>query len=306
MRLAIIADASCDLPASIAQRNQLQIIPLTITSKGQQQLIKQQPEANNGFYQNHNSSDIAQAESTAPSVQQIIDFLQEQAIYQFDQLLLIAPCQRISSTLSHLRAAVATAQPAFEQLRQQAQIQTPCRIRIVESQSGYAGYGLVAYHALHLLHEKAQSVDKIKKPINDFVQQATTFVLPGRAARSYPLLSNAPFQLSWLQQQRLKLTRSIACCKIRTSKVQNLTSFKEQSAVQDFLLTIYDELTRTKLINHLINISYAGPLPELRVIPALKILQAHAQDKGGRIVYSVMSPANATQLGAGAITVAFG
>jgi fatty acid-binding protein DegV len=179
------------------------------------------------------------------------------------------------------------------------------KVRIIESQTGYAGYGLVLYETLRLMSEKARSVDQLKKPIDEYKQTVQTIVLPGHKKFNHQMLANPPYSLNWVTLKKLKLTNTLPTFNVTRDGISRQSTLKFQNIENDFFNMLYDELTRTKLNNKLVNLSYAGKLSKLRVLSSFKMLQEHIISKGGKIVYSQMSPTCAVQLGIGAITVAY-
>ena len=305
MNLGIVVDASCDLPASIVERNGISILPLPLSGNSKLFLDDRDPERTNDFYQENNPNQVASSTVSIPSITEVVNFLKNKPIYHSDNLLILAPSIKTSQMLSRLRESIISLQSELKALRSQANLNKPLRIRTIETQNSYSGYGLVVYEAMQLIHEKAHNIDQIKQPLEHFIKTATTLVLPGKHASTYSLLEQPPFSLGWMTSQRLKISKKIPCFKIQNDKIKMVSEVREANAEHGFVELVYKELTRISLSNHLVNVSFAGRLPQLRILPSLKLLQAHVQDKGGKVVYSTMSPANASQLGAGAISIAF-
>lgn len=305
MNVGIVVDATCDLPASILERNGISILPMTIPRSDEHFLDIRNPEQTNDYYQKNSPAQIASFTPSLPSQAEIIEFLKDKSIYHYDNLLIFAPSMNTSDMLIRLRQSILTLQPDIEILRRQASLSKPLRIRTVETQNTYSGYGLIVYEAMQLIHERVLNVDQIKQPLEHFIQNATTLVLPGKHFSTYTLLEKQPFSLGWMTIQRLKISRKIPCFRIQNSEMKIVSEFKETNAENEFIKMVYEELAQRSLSNHLVNVSFAGRLPQLRILPSLKHLQAHVQANGGKIVYSSMSPASATQLGGGAISVAF-
>jgi fatty acid-binding protein DegV len=262
-------------------------------------------EETNQFYNDVTASTLANAKSTSCSSVSFIEALKEDLIYKHDHLLIVAPHFKLSDSLQNIREALLETQPEFDRLRKEAHLRNAFKVRILESQTGYAGYGLVLYEALRLMSEKARSVDQLKKPIDAFKQTIQTTILPGHQKFNYQMLANPPYNLNWLTLKKLKITNTLPTLKVSQEGIQRQATLKFQNIENDFFSMLYDELTRITLKNKLVNLSYAGNLSKLRVLTSFKSLQEHIISKGGKIVYSQMSPTSAAQLGSGAITVAY-
>lgn len=305
MRVGLLVDATCDLPTSVFQRNKVQIIPTSLAMGRTTYIDTRNPDSYSHFYQQHNASQLSHATYASATSEALESALQEDLLYQYDHLLVMTPHIKLSTTLQNLREAVFQLQPRFVELRLAANLKTPFKIRIVECNTAYTGYGLVLYEALRLLNEKARTVDQIKKPLDTFKTTLETFVLPGYEDSVHPKLSSQPFNLNWLALQKLKLNKSLPVFHIDNTGISELTNLTAKTSTNDFFEFIYDKLTQTKLKNHMVNISYAGNLAQLRVKPIFRVLNEHVKNKGGKMVYSVMSPTSSVQLGKGALTVSF-
>ncbi len=305
MNTGILVDATCDLPASIFDRHQVNILPTYVDLKTDKITDFRKPESSNQFYIDHSSSNLHAATSHSASRASFEEQLNDTLLYHYDGLLIVAPHLRLSDTLPQLRESVLQLQPSFEKLRRQAQIKRPFKVRIIESGSAYSGYGLVLYEALRLMSEKARSVDQIKAPLEKFKKNIETFVLLGHQDFNPHLFSAAPFNLNWFSIKKLKFGKRIPVMRVNAEGIASFADVSKQSAENDFFELIYDQITRIDVRNQLINISYAGKLAKLRVLPRFHELHEHIKNKGGRMVHSVMSPTSGTQLGLGAISASF-
>jgi fatty acid-binding protein DegV len=305
MNVGLVVDATCDIPSSILERYKVHVLPTSFSIKAETTLDYREPETSLEFYSNTSASKLATASAHSCTAEVLISRLKEDLLYHHDHLLIVAPHLKLSNTLQNFREAILLAQPEFEQLRRAAHIRNSFKIRIIESQTGYAGYGLALYEALRLMGEKARSVDQLKKPLDAFKQRIETFILPGHEKFNHQMLADPPYNMSWVTLKKLQLSNTIPSFRVVENGIVRHHQFKRLNVENDFLSMIYDELTRTKLDNHLVNISFAGNLAQLRVNTTFKALSEHIKNKGGKLVYSSMSPTSAAQLGLGAISVAF-
>jgi len=306
MNVGIIVDATCDLPTSIFDRHKVHILPTLVSIKNTLLADQRDPDTSLRFYHETTAGQLATANYESSTEESLRTALHDaDLLYHFDSLLIIAPHLKLSQSLQNLREAILNLQPSFQKFRSQASLTNPFKIRVIESNSGYSGYGLVLYEALRLMNEKARTVDQIKKPLSDFKSRIETLVLPGHTNFNYHLLSEPPFNLSWVSLQKLKLLKTVPVFKVDQEGIKKASSLSSLNAENDFFERVYDQVTRTNLSNHLVNISYAGKLAQLRVLPSFNALHEHVKSKGGKLVNSVMSPTSAVQLGKGAISISF-
>jgi fatty acid-binding protein DegV len=305
MKVGILVDATCDIPTSILSRHNVTILPTMLNLRSEAYPDARRVDDTLSFYNEQPEYEINDASYHSAGFEELKTLLEDKLLYTCDHLVFIAPHIKLSSTLKNIREALFDLQPALQQLREQARITTPFKVRIIESEQAYAGYGLVLYEALRLLNEKARSADQIKAPLIDFRRIVETYIFPGQMNGSQQHLAVAPFNQSWLKLKKHKLMHSQPIFKIDQDGFRHMTNIRSTTLENSFLEFVYDYLTRTSLHNHLVNISYAGKLSQLRVSPTFKQLHEHVKAKRGRLVYSNMSPSSATQLGLGALSVSF-
>ena len=305
MTIGILVDASCDLPTSIYARYHVNILPTGLLVKNQPIIDVRDPDTTQCFYHSTSAQQLASARPDDATAEALIAALKTSLLYQYDQLLIVTPHLKLSNTLARVRDTIFQIQPQFESLRLAAHLTHPYKVRILDSNSGYAGYGLVLYEALRLANKKARSVDQIKQPLDDFKGSLITLVLPGQEHFNAARLADPPFNLGWLRRQKLKLTTSLPIFKIGFEGAHYYQTLKTGNAERDFLHFAYQQLTRTSLSSDLVNISYAGNLAQLRVLPMVKTLQQYVTSKGGKLVYSMMGLSSSIQLGKGALSLSF-
>lgn len=305
MRVGLVVDVSCDLPESILKRYQVQVLPAQLSGPDGTFVDQRDKSDTLAFYQQWQAKPSFKPVLSPLSTDDFLGALKDTLLYHYDHLLVIGPHPKLSPMLHNVREGIMKIHPEIDKLRRQARLQKPFKVRVIESQSGYAGYGLTLYEALRLMGEKARSVDQLKVPLDTFTPNLETYVLPGPLAIRGSLLQASPFSLSWLTIRKYQLARQLPVFSVSQRGIDVTMHCHQQSAMNDFLNFIYDRLTQTQLHNRMVTLSYAGNLANLRVLPAFEALQSHIQNKQGRLLQSVMSPVNAAGLGAGALSVAF-
>lgn len=302
MNPGVLVEPTCDLPASFFERYGIAVLPIMLHSKNLSFEDHRDPEESSTFYSQDYRSFRTHAITRDFHANALDTLLREQLIYEHDQILIFAPHLKINKSLQVFRETIFNNQQHYERLRQGANIRNALKIRIIESQSALSGYGLMVYEGLRLVKERARSLDQIKKPLEDFKKQLETYFILGGETFSYQTLGNTPFSLNWLAVQKLKLKKDSPIFSIDAAGLRQSGRVSSTNSVAEFLEFLYDRLTQINLTNNLVNISYAGKLSSLRVLPQFGALTAHVQSKGGRLVYSVMSPTNGLTLGKGAIS----
>ena len=304
MRIGLVVDSTCDIPESFLTRNQVQILPLTLTGTGNQSPRVDQRHKSDAlsFYQQWASQRGFKPKPSSLGADDVANALTDRWIYDYDHLLVIAPHQKLNATLQTVRETLVSHQPDIESLRQQARLTKPFKIRVIESSSGLAGYGLTLYEALRLIGEKARTVDQLKAPLSTFSHRLETFVLPGNSAQQ---LKSPPFDLTWLAAQQYQLKRKIPIFHVSPDGVTTPRKCHHATRLSEFFDLVTQRLGHAQLHNHLVSISYAGNPADLRINPEFRALQRDIDGKQGRLISSIMSPTSGAMLGPGSVSIAF-
>ncbi|EAR08568.1 DegV family protein [Reinekea blandensis] len=304
MRIGLVVDSTCDIPESFLKRNHVQILPLTMTgTSSERPLIDQRHKSDAlSFYQHWANQKGFKPKLSSLAVDDVEKVLTDRWIYDYDHLLIIAPHQKLSSTLQSVREALVTQHPNIDLLRQKARLTIPFKVRVIESNSGLAGYGLTLYEAFRLIGEKARSIDQLKSPIQSFSHSLETFVLPGNSAQQ---LKSPPFDLGWLAGQQYHLKRQMPIYHISPDGVTTIRKCHQPTRLSEFIGLVTQRLGHAQLHNRLVSISYAGNPADIRVNSDFRALQRDIDGKQGRLISSIMSPSSGALLGPGAVSVAF-
>lgn len=298
-------DATCDLPSSIIERHDVHVLPNVLGSKDDTFLDTRDKDSSLEYYNKITPKKLNNTHLKLLDKADIVKAFKDTLLYHSDQLVIIAPHLKLSDSLNNFRQAIMEIQPDIEKLRRAASLKHAYKIRVIESNSGLAGYGLTLYEALRLSGEKARSGDQLKKPLDAFKQKIETHVMPGTITMNSDNIEKSPFKLNWVTEKKLQISQSTPVFTINEFGIHQDGHVKTANSTNEFLEKVYDSLTRTHLENHLVNVSYAGNLANLRVLPTFRALHEHIKSKGGKMVHSIMSPTYGVQLGLGALSVAF-
>ena len=202
MKVGILVDATCDIPTSILSRHNVTILPTMLNLKTEAFPDARLVNDTLSFYNERPNTEINEASFNSAGFEELKTLLEDKLLYTCDHLIFIAPHMKLSSTLKNIREALFDLQPRLQSLRSQALVNTPFKVRIIESEQAYAGYGLVLYETLRLLNEKARSADQIKAPLDDFKRTVETYIFPGQINDAQHHLSVPPFNQSWLNLKK--------------------------------------------------------------------------------------------------------
>ncbi|MFC3702018.1 DegV family protein [Reinekea marina] len=297
--VGFVVTASCDLPASMLENYKVTVLPVEVSDSSGVKLVNRSILELSHFY---TEQQPFYCEKIGISRQNFIDVVCNKLIYEFDHLIIIAPDESFSDSLHIIRESLFEFHHEIKQRREKASIYTPFKVRVVESKQVLTGYGVSLYEALRLRHEKAQSADQVKQHLDEFKTNIKTFMLPGK---KHPELVRAPFRLSWLELKKLKISGKHPVLYFHPEEVTigRMVDIKDRH--HDYFDFLFEQLSHTKLTNHIVNISYAGSLSQLRILQGFDNFHQEVKDRGGKLVHSMMSQTAAFNLGKGAVSVSF-
>lgn len=297
--VGFVVTASCDLPASMLANYKVTVLPVEVSSAQGLMVSNRTISELSKFYA---EPQPMFSEKIGISRQAFIDVICNKLIYEFDHLIILAPDDSFSTSLQIIREALFEFHHEIKQRRAEASIFLPFKVRVVESRQILTGYGVSLYEALRLRHEKAQNADQVKQHLDEFKTNIKTFMLPGL---KHPELVRSPFRLSWLELKKLKISGKHPILYFHPDEVTigRMVDSKDRHA--DFFDFLYEQLSHSKLTNHIVNISFAGSLSQLRILKGFDDFHADVKEKGGKLVHSMMSQTAASSLGSGAISVSF-
>lgn len=304
MRVGLLVDSTCDLPSSMFERNHVKISENHLLFSNAY-IDSRDMDSYASLYQNTPSKTWQSAYRTNIGPAKLSELILQNLIYEFDHVLIITPDFRISDFDTRIRENILNSESAIPNLRAAASLVRPFKTRIMHSGLAFSGYGLVLYEALRLINEKARTIDQLQAPLQTFPSTVENYVVPGVQSVKDDCLKNPIFGMNWLSIKRVQLQRTSPIFRYGVTGMEQVGQINNNEFLSGAFEMIYDRITQTKLTNHLVNISYAGNLAKLRVLPMFKLLVEHIHHKNGRVVYSMMSPTSALILGQGALSVSF-
>ncbi|GGX59977.1 DegV family protein [Saccharospirillum salsuginis] len=308
MYLTLLTDATCDLPSSVITRFEAKVLPTILEplnrSDGTLWVDDRSHKHTQAVYHRMTESKDKPWRSLGGDTDAFILNLTDHWIYHSDSLQVITPAQAWSPTHQKLRESSFVVQPELDQRREAANLKGHYRVRLLDSGQLYAGYGLVMHETMDLHREHKVSIDKLRKPLDAFrkrVQMLYSCPDPGRLHR----LKDPRFEtLGWLKQQQLRLGGT-PIFSLHDDQHNLIERAPRKQSVDHLLNRILEELEERRITYRVVNVSYAGPLAEVRTRPLFRKLHEVVLHQGGHVWLSTMSATSAVELGRGALSVAF-
>lgn len=309
-RIAIVVDASCDLPKSFFDEHKVQILPVYFSHHGATLVDDRQTKVTSEFYRS-NQFDTDSIKANLSEADNIIRLLKEKIIPDFDSILVIT-CHEKRSPINHLvRETTFNNKDRFTAWRLEHGLDTKFKIKIVDSINVFSGHGLLAFETVRLLTEKAIPFENLHKPMELLKPKIQTLIATNdiQALRqSKPKkdgTKSATTKMSWMDYQVGKVLDKKPVLKLQNG--QFITLSKEKG-FKNAASKIYEQvLTEVKagLGRPIVNISYAGNLAEIKTDPSFKEFLRKLAASQIKTMVSMMSITGAKSVGRGAISISY-
>lgn len=305
MRIGLVVDSACDLPKAFLDQHKIAILPITLRMGQHTFHDNRDVGVTQSFYREHFGQRGQDAESTPFSVAQIRDLFLQRLVLEYDHVLVLTIAASRSPIHDNAQQAAHSILNAYKAVRQQAGLQGPFTVRVIDTQNLFAGQGVTAVEAVRLIRAGA-SVAEIRARIDALAPQTYGYMLPRDL---YFLRARAQKKgdrsVGWLAAtvgSALDIKPLIRGHRGDTSPVAKLRGFDEGARK---LFEFVGERVKAGLLTPTLCLSYGGELRDLEALPGYAELAAVCRASKVEVFTSVMSMTGAINVGEGALAVGF-
>lgn len=305
MRIGIVVDSACDLPLDYLQQHGIILLPITVRIGDAVLADHRNEEATLQFLHEHVAEHGAEAETMPYTVQQVQDLFLTRLVIDYDYVF----CMTITKTRSPIHENTQQASFAilndYRPIRTAAGHDTPFALRVIDTQSLFAGQGITAVEAVRLC-EAGEGAPKIRARLEHLALYTQTYMIPrdlyylrartrSRGDRSVSLLSAA-------LGSALDIKPVLHCNRGETGPVAKIKGFDHAvSKLFDFTI----RRIQAGLMTPTVCLSYGGELAEMRALPGYEQLRLACSAQNIELFESVMSLTGMVNVGKGALVVGF-
>ena len=305
MRIGIVVDSACDLPADFIKENNIVLLPITVRIGEAVLADHREEDATLNFLHTHVAERGAEAETIPFSVNQIRDLFLDHLVIDYDHVF----CMTITKTRSPIHDNALQASFAilndYRPIRQAAGHNSPFALRVLDTQNLFAAQAVSAVEAVRL-RDQGASVAQMREQLEDLFNKVHGYMITrdlyyirarGRhkGDRSVSLFSAA-------LGSALDIKPVLHGYRGETAPVAKIKGF--DNAVQRMFEFAAGRVARG-LLTPAMCVSYGGPLDELRALPGYTTLRESCQANGVQLLESVMSLTGMVNVGKGAVTIGF-
>jgi len=291
MRIGIVVDSACDLPADFIREHRLVLLPITVRIGEAVLADHREEDATLNFLDTHVAERGAEAETIPFSVNQIRDLFLQHLVIDYDHVF----CLTITKTRSPIHDNALQASFAilneYRPIRQAAGHNSPFALRVLDSQNLFAAQAVTAVEAVRL-EQLAGNVHGYMITRDLYYMRARARHKGDRSVGLFTAALGSALDIKPVLHGYRGETAPVAKIKGFDNAVQRLFGFVGQRVVNGLLTPV-------------VCVSYGGPLDELRALPGYATLRETCQAHGVSLLETVMSLTGMVNVGKGAVTVGF-
>lgn len=306
MRIGLVVDSACDLPLDYIQQHQLILLPITVRIGNAVLADQRNEQATLEFLENKSDELMAQAETQPFTVQQVQDLFLQKLVIDYDYVF----CMTITKTRSPIHDNTQQASLAilndYKGPRSAAGITTPFSLRVIDTQSVFAGQAISAVEAVRL-REAQEGAPKMRARIEQVALATQAYMVPRDLnylrARTRHRGDRSVSFLSATLGSALDIKPILHCNRGDTGPVAKVKGF--DNAAEKLLTFAARRVRDGKLLTPTMAISYGGPLEEMRRLPGYAELVETCRTHRVELLESLMSLTGMVNVGKGSLTLGF-
>ena len=305
MRIGIVVDSACDLPADFIERENITILPVTVQI-GQAILADVRNEqATMGFLTGDTAARAYSADTTPFTVQEVHDLFLSKLVLDYDYVFCITTTRSRSGIYDNAVQASYTILNDYKPVRMAAGNNTPFSLRVIDSQNVFAAVGVLVVEAARL-RAAGEAPPKIRSRLEHLALYTQGYMVPPdlhymrnrlkkRGDRSVSFISAA-------LGTTLDIKPILHCNRGETEPVAKV---KGLSTATDKMFGFAAKRVKDGLMTPTMGISYGGELEDLHKMAGYENLRAVCAEHNVEVFESVMSLSGMVNVGKGAAVVGF-
>ena len=305
MRIGIVVDSTCDLPASYFEANNVVLLPITVRIGEAVLADHRDEEATLTFLHDHVAKHGIDAETTPFTVQQVHDLFISQLVVDYDYVFCITTTRTRSGIYDNAIQASYTILNDYKPIREASGNHTPFSLRVIDSQNVFAAVAVPVIEAARMRAAGA-SPPKIRTHLEHIANNTHGYMVPPdlhylrnrirkRGDKSVSFLSAA-------LGTALDIKPVLHCNKGETGPVAKVKGF---DTAAEKLFSFAAQRVRAGLMTPTMCLSYGGELEKMRALPGYEALREVCADHNVEVFESVMGLSGLVNVGIGALVVGF-
>lgn len=301
MRVGLIVDSACDLPAEFIRENGIFILPLTAVINGKTYVDNHDPVVTQEFYDRGLLQKGHHAETEAFSTEAIGKLFMEEIVTRYD----IAFCETVDRSRSEIyenaTRAMNEVMSRYQPVREAAGLSGPFTMRVIDTGQVFTGQGLMAAHTLRLIGQKL-SKNALRHEVERFSGNIFTCAIPR--------------DLHYIRERaRRRNVKSVSAVGAFLGKTLNITPIiwghgadgKAVAKTRSFETAVEKVLdyavrrVEAGLLSPYVTASFGMPWTEIEQLPGLDRLRQACSKAGVELLLCQMGITSSIYLGPGSV-----
>ena len=305
MKIGLVVDSGCDLPKDYLDANNILVLPVPIRIGKEIYVDDRDPQRARDFYTRHEVDKNHDAETAPPSVEQIRTLLLKEAVGNFDYALVQTVPKSRSPIFDNATEAAHAILGDYRQYREAAGREGPFRIRVSDSQTLFAGQGVLAAETMRLINSGMKVCD-IRQRISNLTPCTTGYaVVPDLYyvhKRARKKGDKSVGFVGALMGSALDIKPILCARQDQTFPVAKVRGF---DAAVNKMFQHARACVENGLLTPIVCVSYAGDPEAVYQMPGFDALKAATEQHAIELLVSHMGLTGGVNIGPGAISVGF-
>jgi DegV family protein with EDD domain len=306
MRFGIVVDSTCDLSAKFYAEHGIGILPITIHIDNHTFVDDRDPALIARYLAENLGARGAAAETEAYTVEQVRDVFLGRLVLDYDCVFCLTVTSTRSPIFEHARQASFAILNSYRPVRKAAGIDAPFLMRVIDSQTLFAGQGVGACEATRLIAAPNPNVGAIRERLEHVARNTYAYMLPRDLyylrARAQKKGDRSVGWFSATLGSALDIKPILRCYRGNTGPAGKARGFDAGARA---LFAYACARASAGLIVPVMCVSYGGDLAELYALPGYDSLRQTCAEHGVELLESPMSVTGMVNVGVGAVTLGF-
>jgi DegV family protein with EDD domain len=306
MRIGLVVDSACDLPLEYLQKHELTLLPITVRIGDAVLADQRNQEATLQFLENKSDELMAQADTQPFTVQQVQDLFLRKLVIDYDYVFCMTITKTRSPIFENTQQASFAILNDYKGPRTAAGITTPFSLRVIDTQSVFAGQAIAAVEAVRL-RDAQEGAPKMRARIEQVALNTQAYMVPRDLnylrARTRHRGDRSVSLLSATLGSALDIKPVLHCNRGETGPVAKVKGF--DNAAEKLFTFAARRVRDGKLLTPTLAMSFGGPLEEMRRLPGYAELIETCKAHRVEVFESLMSLTGMCNVGKGSLTLGF-
>lgn len=305
MRIGIVVDSPCDLPADFIERENITILPVTVQIGNAVLADVRNEEATMRFLSGDTASRAYEADTTPFTVQEVHDLFLSKLVLDYDYVFCITTTRTRSGIHDNAVQASFTILNDYKPVRSAAGNNTPFSLRVIDSQNVFAAVGVLAVEAARL-RAAGEAPAKIRARLENLALYTQGYmVVPDLHYLRNRIKKRGDRSVSFFSAAvgtALDIKPILHCNRGETEPVAKVKGL--EPAIEK-MFDFATKRVKDGLMTPTVGVSYGGDLADLHKLPGYAQLVAACAEQNVELYESVMGLSGLVNVGRGAAVVGF-